>query len=165
MPTTTRRRRASELIRFDQAIRSERDQMRADSAAKRAAAPRSDSQTNRSRRLTLDDFGGRSDALGRLTGVGLRFQTPSRWPVESPWRGTPSKPSRSSMVRNRLLIGCDATATKEASSVRIGGSNRATRPSSGRRSWFQIKTSNGPVSVAPSGGPKASPHCSASTPN
>ena len=38
-------------------------------------------------------------------------QIPSTRPVESPSRGTPSTPIRSSMLRYRLLIGCDLNLT------------------------------------------------------
>ena len=40
-------------------------------------------------------------------GAAFRFQIPATLPVESPSRGTPATPIRSSMVRYRLLIGCD----------------------------------------------------------
>ena len=65
MSTSLRRCRASDLPRLDRALRLKGDQkMRVESDVKRMAATRSEQAAAWARRLTLDDFGGRSDALG-----------------------------------------------------------------------------------------------------
>jgi len=56
--------RAMDLRRLSSGIKSAGDEVKADSAAKKVAVPSSENDTDTARGLTLDDFGGRSDALG-----------------------------------------------------------------------------------------------------
>ena len=55
---------ALDLRRLSSGIKSAGDEVKADSAAKKVAVPSSENDTDTARGLTLDDFGGRSDALG-----------------------------------------------------------------------------------------------------
>ncbi len=59
-----RRDKAMDLRRLGPGIKSAGDEVRADSVAKKVAVPTSENDTDTARGLTLDDFGGRSDALG-----------------------------------------------------------------------------------------------------
>jgi hypothetical protein len=56
--------KAMDLRRLSPGIKSAGDEVKADSAAKKVAVPSSENDTDTARGLTLDDFGGRSDALG-----------------------------------------------------------------------------------------------------
>ena len=53
-----------DLRRLSSGIKSAGDEVKADSAAKKVAVPSSENDPDTARGLTLDDFGGRSDALG-----------------------------------------------------------------------------------------------------
>jgi hypothetical protein len=64
MYTCTRRGRVSDLRRLRSGIKLASDEVKADSDAKMVAAPSSEKDTDVAGGLTLDDFGGRSDALG-----------------------------------------------------------------------------------------------------
>ena len=64
MHACARRGRALDLRRLSSGIKSAGDEVQADSAAKKVAVPSSENDTDTARGLTLDDFGGRSDALG-----------------------------------------------------------------------------------------------------
>ena len=59
-----RRDRAPAFTGFAYASKSPEDRMRALREAKKAVKQRSDKHGSRANELTLDDFGGRSDALG-----------------------------------------------------------------------------------------------------
>jgi len=56
--------KALELRRLSPGIKSAGDEVKADSAANKGAVHWSEKDTDIARGLTLDDFGGRSDALG-----------------------------------------------------------------------------------------------------
>ena len=64
MSTCTRRGRVSDLRRLRSGIQLASDEVKADFDAKMVAAPSSERDKDIARGLTLDDFGGRSDALG-----------------------------------------------------------------------------------------------------
>ena len=64
MYTYTRRDTGLELRRLSSGIKSAGDEFKADSAAKKVAVHSSERDTDIARGFTLDDFGGRSDALG-----------------------------------------------------------------------------------------------------
>jgi hypothetical protein len=53
-----------DLRRLSSGIKSAGDEVKADSAAMKVAVASSENDTDTARGLTLDDFGGRSDALG-----------------------------------------------------------------------------------------------------
>jgi hypothetical protein len=64
MSTYTSRRRAPESSRLSYIIKSAADEVRADHDAKKVAVHSSHDDAAPASELTLDDFGGRSDALG-----------------------------------------------------------------------------------------------------
>jgi hypothetical protein len=64
MPSYTPRRRAAELGRLSHPIASPADAVRSDSKSRTTAVHASDVDAAMSTTPTLDDFGGRSDALG-----------------------------------------------------------------------------------------------------
>ncbi len=64
MYSYTTRTRASDLTRFNYTLKSADDEVRVDTSVKTKVIRRSNRDTADARRLTLDDFGGRSDALG-----------------------------------------------------------------------------------------------------
>ena len=64
MYTYTRRHRASDLKRLSSSIKSAGDEVEAGSNAKKVAVHSSERDTDTAPGFTLDDFGGRSDALG-----------------------------------------------------------------------------------------------------
>jgi hypothetical protein len=64
MSRYTRENRSSKAIRYDYAMKSAKDDRRADREVKPALAEMQAKQKANPARLTLDDFGGRSDALG-----------------------------------------------------------------------------------------------------
>jgi hypothetical protein len=64
MSSYTRRISVSDLSRFRYTVKSADDELRADCDAKREAVHSSEKDTDLAAELTLDDFGGRSDALG-----------------------------------------------------------------------------------------------------
>ena len=64
MYTYTRRHRASDLKRLSSSIKSAGDEVEAGSNAKKVAVHSSERDTDPAPGFTLDDFGGRSDALG-----------------------------------------------------------------------------------------------------
>jgi hypothetical protein len=64
MPSYTSRRRASELSRLSHPIQSPADGFRSDSKSRKTAVHASEVDAAMSTKPTLDDFGGRSDALG-----------------------------------------------------------------------------------------------------
>jgi hypothetical protein len=53
-----------DLRKLSSGIKSAGDEVKADSATKKVAVPSSEKDTDTARGCTLDDFGGRSDALG-----------------------------------------------------------------------------------------------------
>jgi hypothetical protein len=64
MSSYTRRTKASDGSRFRNTVNWANDAHRTDHDVKKLAVQPSDNDSVRARGLTLDDFGGRSDALG-----------------------------------------------------------------------------------------------------
>jgi hypothetical protein len=64
MHAHARRGQALDLRRLSPGIKSVGDEVKADSAANKVAVHSSEKDTDFAKGLTLDDFGGRSDALG-----------------------------------------------------------------------------------------------------
>ena len=64
MSTRTRRADGSDLRRLGSGIKSTSDEVKAGSDVRTVAVPSSERDKDIGRGLTLDDFGGRSDALG-----------------------------------------------------------------------------------------------------
>jgi hypothetical protein len=64
MPSYTYRRRASELSGLSHPIESPADGVRSDSKSRKTAVHAPEVDASISTKPTLDDFGGRSDALG-----------------------------------------------------------------------------------------------------
>jgi hypothetical protein len=64
MSSYTRRSKGSDLSRFRNSVKSAADELRTDHDAKNAALQSSEKDSAFASGLTLDDFGGRSDALG-----------------------------------------------------------------------------------------------------
>jgi hypothetical protein len=64
MSTRTRRADVSDLRRLGSGIKLASDEVKAGSDARTVAVPSSERDKDIGRGLTLDDFGGRSDALG-----------------------------------------------------------------------------------------------------
>ena len=64
MSTHTRRADGSHSRRLEPGIKLESDEVKAGSDARTVAVPSSERDKDIARGLTLDDFGGRSDALG-----------------------------------------------------------------------------------------------------
>ena len=64
MSSYTRRSEASDSSRFRYTVKSAADELRTDHDAKKAAVQSSEKDAAFASGLTLDDFGGRSDALG-----------------------------------------------------------------------------------------------------
>jgi hypothetical protein len=60
----TRRHRSSDRTRLSQAIKSAYENAAADDYGKKTTGHEHEKDTARAKTLTLDDFGGRSDALG-----------------------------------------------------------------------------------------------------
>ncbi len=64
MPSYTYRRRASELSRLSHPIKPPADGVRSDSKSRKTSVHALEVDAAMSTKPTLDDFGGRSDALG-----------------------------------------------------------------------------------------------------
>jgi hypothetical protein len=64
MSTRTRRADVSDVKRLGSGIKLASDEVKAGSDARTVAIPSSERDKDIARGLTLDDFGGRSDALG-----------------------------------------------------------------------------------------------------
>jgi hypothetical protein len=64
MPSYTYHKRASELSRPSHPIKSSADRVRSDSTSRKTTPRARKIEAAMSSRPTLDDFGGRSDALG-----------------------------------------------------------------------------------------------------
>jgi hypothetical protein len=64
MSSYTRRITVSDLSRFRYAAKSANDEVRADCDTNKVAIHSSEKDTDLGTKMTLDDFGGRSDALG-----------------------------------------------------------------------------------------------------